>query len=85
MAEVNKQWSSILTETQHSDPPSADAIASGSSLQPKCLLAGLGWNTVSQFWVVANKRRSHFLPALPPGGRYLGHRSWNPSRCLPRL
>ena len=43
---------SPLTETRHFDPPSADATATESSMQPKRLLAGLGWNTVGQFLVV---------------------------------
>ena len=43
---------SPLTETRHSDPPSSGAMATESSMQPKRLLAGLGWNTVGQFVVV---------------------------------
>lgn len=43
---------SPLTETRHFDPPSAHATATESSMQPKRLLAGLGWNTVGQFLVV---------------------------------
>ena len=52
MAEITKHDPSPLTETRHSDPPSADATATESSEQPKRLLAGLGWNTVGQFLVV---------------------------------
>ena len=52
MAGIDKHDPSPLTETQHSDPPSTDATATESSMQPKRLLAGLGWNTVGQFLVV---------------------------------
>jgi O-antigen/teichoic acid export membrane protein len=43
---------SPLTGTRHSDGPSADASATESSMQPKRLLAGFGWNTAGQFLVV---------------------------------
>jgi O-antigen/teichoic acid export membrane protein len=52
MAGIDKHDPSPLTEPQHSDPPSTDATATESSMQPKRLLAGLGWNTVGQFLVV---------------------------------
>ena len=41
-----------LTRTRRSTPPSTDATATESSMQPKRLLAGLGWNTAGQFLVV---------------------------------
>jgi O-antigen/teichoic acid export membrane protein len=52
MAEVNKRDPSPPSVTLHSDPSSADAAATGSSMQPRRLLAGLGWNTVGQLLVV---------------------------------
>lgn len=52
MAEINKHDPSPLTKTRHSDSPCADATATESSMQPKRLLAGFGWNTVGQFLVV---------------------------------
>ncbi len=43
---------SPLNGTRDSDPASADATPTESSMQPSRLLAGLGWNTVGQFLVV---------------------------------
>jgi len=43
---------SPLTGTPHSTPPSTDATATESSMPPKRLLAGLGWNTFGQLLVV---------------------------------
>ncbi len=40
------------TGTRRSTPPPADATAPESSMQPKRLLAGLGWNTAGQFLVI---------------------------------
>jgi O-antigen/teichoic acid export membrane protein len=52
MAEVNEPDLSLLAGARHSDPPSADATATQSSMRPKRLLAGFGWNTVGQVFVV---------------------------------
>ena len=53
MTEIDKHDPSPLTETRHFDPRSADVTATESSMQPKRLLAGFGWNTGGQFLVVA--------------------------------
>jgi O-antigen/teichoic acid export membrane protein len=52
MREINRHGSSPLSGTRHSDPPTADSMAAESSVRPKRLLAGLGWNTIGQFLVV---------------------------------
>jgi O-antigen/teichoic acid export membrane protein len=53
VAELNKHDPSRRSRTRHSGPPSTDATSTKSPVQPKRLLAGLGWNIVGQFLVVA--------------------------------
>ena len=52
MAQINKHYPSRRSRTRHSGPSSADAAPAGSFMQPKRLLAGLGWNTAGQLLVV---------------------------------
>jgi O-antigen/teichoic acid export membrane protein len=53
VAELNRHDPNRRSRRRHSGPPSADATSTKSSMQPKRLLAGLGWNTAGQFLVVA--------------------------------
>jgi O-antigen/teichoic acid export membrane protein len=52
VAEINKHYPRRHPRTRHSSPPSVHATSTESFMQPKRLLAGLGWNTVGQFLIV---------------------------------